>query len=127
MELKARQRWKYKAPRGESDARVVICKIEGTGEREVFHIRVEGLWRACGQIQAVKHLPVSRATLESSLTTLVGDIPLDDMPTDWRQGYRMWKEAKGGIYTIPLVDCLDALEKTIEDGIPGDPEDFQES
>jgi hypothetical protein len=127
VELKARQRWKYKCPKNERDARVVICKVEGTGENEVFHVRVENLWRAGGQFRAASHLPVSRHSLESCLTELVGDIPLDDMPTDWKVGYKDWKDHRGGVWTIPLTDCLDALETTITDGIPVDPDDLQDS
>jgi len=126
VELKARQRWKYKAPKGEEDARVLICKMEGTGENEVFHIQVQNLWRAGGQFRGA-FLHVSRHTLESSLTELVSEIPLDDMPTDWKVPYRQWKEAGGGVFTISLLDCLEAMERTITDGIPDEPEDFQTS
>lgn len=89
-------------------ARVVIQKIEPWAEgREVVHISLYGLPAAQGFNGEVAHLPFDRTALEASLDTLTGDVPPQGL--DIAEGYGMWKEAQGGIFTIPLAEAVQAV------------------
>lgn len=77
------------------------------GER-VYHISIVGLrigpeWR----IEALPHAPVSRETLDASVTRLAerhADFPSAD------EGIAMWRADQGGVFTITLAEIAAAVE-----------------
>lgn len=105
MEILAGQRWVYRTRPHEVESRVVI----GPSEGDTIHISVDGLI-LCGPqgvIPRVGHLPVARDALLESLVELdVSDVPFEGM----HEGIKTWREAKGGVFTMPLAEILEGVE-----------------
>jgi hypothetical protein len=59
---------------------------------------------------AVGHLPVSRQTLDSSVTKMVSAAPA--FP-DYREGKAEWNAANGGVFTISLREIADILREQV--------------
>ena len=105
------QVWEYRTrPQDEgSHAKIQLIEKIGNGET-VFHVSLVGVRLgedAAGQIQ---HLPVSRETLDASLTRL------SDRAIHFpviAQGHAQWREAKGGVFTIPLAEIATIAENAL--------------
>jgi len=97
------QVWEFRARGGEEHALVKIQKIELHPDRgdEVFHISLIGL--RCTYGTELPHIPVSRQTLENSITRLAQDF--GQFP-DYRVGLEEWRKAKGGVYSISLAEVI---------------------
>ena len=108
----ADQVWEYNTRPGDEGSLLRIQKIEELDKiGPVYHISVIGVHFAhaplAGQVQ---HLPVSRATLDASVTRLSSStVPIPD-PSD---GIAQWRAAKGGVFTIPLADVVSLVEQTV--------------
>jgi hypothetical protein len=87
-------------------ARVVIQKIEpGIAGDDAVHVSVYGLPPfPTGVPGVIAHMPFSRQALEASLSTLTDEVAPADV--DIGDGYRNWKEAEGGIFTIPVAQAV---------------------
>src|SRR5947209_5509851 len=97
--LKEGQCWSYTARPGEEASFLVIRKIETIPKLgEVVHISVFGLKiknasAPNGYTDQAGHLPISGESLRGSLKEKIHkQIP----NVDWKEGYQMWLEAKGG-------------------------------
>lgn len=122
------QVWEYHTRPGEEASRLRIQRIEpwpGGGpdsDGRVYHVTVIGV-RLAGapDPMALQHLPVSRATLDASVTRLSeagGDFPSPD------EGIRLWREGRGGVFTIPMTAILAAADAAMarqraSEGAPG--------
>lgn len=111
------QIWRYDARPGEEASRLYIVKIdEVEGYGRIYHIFVEGLRiknprTPSGFQDQLPHAPVVEATLDRSVTELVGET--NSMP-DFVDGYAVWKEAfdkgEAGAFNIPVADIVSAIE-----------------
>ncbi|WP_428678635.1 hypothetical protein [Sphingopyxis sp.] len=103
IQLSEGQVWEFRARGGEKHALVKIQKIElhpDDGD-EVFHISMIGL--RCLHGTELPHAPVSRQTLENSITRLAQDF--GQFP-DYRVGLAEWRRAKGGVFSISLAEII---------------------
>ncbi len=120
--LKEGQCWSYAARPGEEDSFLMIRKIETLSRvGEVVHISVFGLKiknpaAPKGYTDQAGHLPISVTSLRGSLKEKVQrKIP----DVNWQEGYQMWLEAEGGVFTKPVSDCVGFMEEAINRGKKG--------
>lgn len=102
------QVWEYRTRPKDEGSLAKIQKIEKDGT--IFHVSLVGVslgGRAGGEIQ---HLPVSRESLDASLTRLSGSAtPFPDIS----QGHALWRQAKGGVFTIALAEIVALAEQSL--------------
>ncbi|WP_115527089.1 MULTISPECIES: hypothetical protein [Xanthomonas] len=114
------QVWEYRSRAEEPGSTLQINRIEIEPKiGEVFHISVRDVRvknaRAPNAISTeLPHSPVSRTTLESSVTTLVGQAAVNP---EYLEGYTTWRtafeEGNAGVFTIPVSEIVDVIETTI--------------
>ena len=114
------QVWEYRTRRGESGSLLRIQKIETLPELAelgpVYHISVIGLNLAPNVLGTLQHVPVSRQTLDASVTRLSrkrADFP----PAE--AGIEEWRRAKGGVFTITVAQIAELLDRSTR-GLPQD-------
>jgi hypothetical protein len=111
------QVWEYRTRAGDEGSLLKIQKMEKVPELAalgpVYHVSVVGVHLADGPTREIAHLPVSRQTLDASLTRLsrrhVG------FP-DVEEGIAEWRSDKGGVFTITVAEIVGILEQTIAQG-----------
>jgi len=104
MHLEEGQVWEYRTRRGEERSLVKIQRIETDPETgdPVFHISIIGL--RCTRNDVLPHAPVSKQSLEKSLTRQAsGDIRFPDPEV----GIGEWRSAHGGVYSISLAEIVE--------------------
>jgi hypothetical protein len=106
------QIWEYKTRPQDAGSLLKIQRIETQGNLPVYHISVIGV-HVGGSVTpaALQHLPVSDQTLDASVTRLSQATP--DFPTTFEEGISTWREAKGGVFTIPVAEIVDIVDQTI--------------
>ena len=114
------QYWAYDARDQDEGAYVLINKIESHEKLgKIFHIsffnvKVKNPMISGGFSKEVPHSPVSKETLDKSVTRLLGTKPENP---DYLGGYKTWKEAfdagKAGVFTIELREIVDGVEQAI--------------
>ena len=57
------------------------------------------------------HVPVSKQTLDESVTALI-ESNANPLP-DVTEGYKQWKKAKGGVFTITVAEIIQLAEDAI--------------
>ena len=109
----AGQVWEYRTRPADAGSLLKIQKIETDPEAAkygpIYHISIVGV-HLFGQPAAIAiaHLPVSRSVLDESVTRLVTS---DAEFPDVEEGIASWREAKGGVFTIPV----DEIVMTVDD------------
>jgi hypothetical protein len=106
------QVWEYQVRPGDEGSLLKIQHIETSpvGDDPIYHISVIGVrlgGRADNQIQ---HLPVSEQSLNASVTRLArrdADFPSAD------EGIAIWREERGGVFTIPLAEIIATADRQI--------------
>ena len=106
------QVWAYRTRSGEEGSLLKIQAIEYDAAAirggPIYHVSVIGVHFADPQIAPIlPHVPVSRATLDASVTRLVASAT--DFP-DATEGIAEWRRERGGVYTIPLADIIAAID-----------------
>ena len=114
------QVWNYRARLEEPTSTLLINKVEVEPKLgEVYHIsvrwvRVKNRHAPNGVSTELPHFPVSRKTLELSVTTLVGQSPANP---DYLEGYATWRKAyeegNAGVFTIPVAEIVGFVESTL--------------
>jgi hypothetical protein len=116
------QVWEYRTRPGEEGSLLRIQHVEpwpaGDPVERVYHISVIGV-RVGGRMNLVElpHLPVSRTTLDASVTRLstsTAAFPAGE------EGRAMWREAQGGVFTIPLAEIVAAADDAMRQA-PSEP------
>lgn len=111
------QVWEYRTRAGEEGSLLKIQKIENLPELAakgpVYHLSVTGVHLGAGLAGALPHLPVSRQTLDASVTRL--STRRADFPSV-EEGIAEWRRAKGGVFTVPMTEILGFVEQTIAEG-----------
>lgn len=114
------QVWSYKARAGEEDSKLLINKIESHPKvGQIFHISISGVRvknsRApSGVTTNLPHFPVSKKTLDESVTKLVAKSKVNP---EYLEGYGQWKPAfdngDAGIFSISVQEIVDVIEKAV--------------
>ena len=112
------QIWRYDTRPHEQGSRLFIARVDrGLWEDPIFHIYVDGLrlknpYRANGYQDHLPHLPVSRETLEASVTAL--EEAKAAVP-DVSRGYATWRKefdrGGAGVFTIPVRQIIQYIEE----------------
>ena len=112
------QVWEYRTRPGEEGSLLKIQRIEQhpafSAQGGIYHISIVGL-RLSGatQIRALPHAPVSRQTLDASVTRLATRSP--DFP-DAEEGIAHWRAAQGGVFTITVAEIAEMLDQSLSAG-----------
>jgi hypothetical protein len=106
------QVWAYRTRPQDQGSVLRIQKIETLGQgTSVYHISVIGVhFKGTSLSGELEHLPVSRQTLDDSVTQLS---PSPAAFPDAAPGIAQWRAAKGGVFTIPLARIVDVVERTV--------------
>ena len=118
--MKEGECWSYTARPGEDASYLVIRKIETLpkiGEVihvSVFDLKIKSPSAQKGFTDRAAHLPIAGANVRASLKARIQKKVPD---VDWKDGYRMWREAydagKGGVFTKPVRECVGFLEEAL--------------
>lgn len=111
------QVWEYRTRPGDEGSLLKIQEVEAypnapaADDRRVYHVSLIGVRfgpeRTMTQLQ---HLPVSRETLDASVlrrSDSAAPFPAPD------EGIAMWREAEGGVFTIPVAELVDIVEQAM--------------
>jgi hypothetical protein len=112
------QVWEYRARPEDNGSLLRIQKIETDPVFKkygpIYHISVIGVrFNGIPLSGELAHLPVSRQTLDASVTrqsTASVTFP------DAAPGIAEWRLAKGGVFTIPLSEIIGAVEQMFRQG-----------
>lgn len=105
------QVWEYRTRPGEEESRFRIQRIEGAARGPVYHITISGVRLGAGIAPLIAHAPVSRETLDASVTRLADRQDLAFPSAD--PGIAEWRAARGGVYTIPVAEIIETAELAI--------------
>jgi hypothetical protein len=110
------QTWKYQTRPGEEGSTLTVVKVESSPKTGVIvHISLRGLrvkspGAPTGITREASHVPMDEQALQRSVTELVGtQRPLPS----YEEGYRAWRSAKGGAFTVPVADVIGLMEQAL--------------
>jgi hypothetical protein len=114
------QTWEYQTRPEDTGSLLRIQKVEENPAfakyGPIYHISVIGVrFRDAPLSGDLPHLPVSRETLDASVTRLSYSsvtFPAAD------PGIAEWRSAHGGVFTIPLADIISSVEQMFKHGSP---------
>lgn len=110
------QIWEYETRPTEKDSRVLILKTEESKFGWIVHVAITNVKinNPNGKvITHISHIPIREKELLESITGLSGNA--ESLP-DFSEGYKSWKEANGGVFTIQLSEIVSTIEKGIISG-----------
>lgn len=106
------QVWEYKTRPQDAGSLLKIQRIETDGKQPVYHISVIGVhFTQAGFDGKLPHLPVSKETLDASVTRLSPTTP--DFPTNFEDGIAEWRKANGGIFTLPVAQIIEVIQQSV--------------
>ena len=114
----AGQIWSLAAPMN-PQARIRIGRIEDDGE--TVHISLWGVPAripedsdAIASSLVAGHLPITKTALRASVAAQVSE----EAPADlgFEDGYRTWRDAHGGVFTISVSEIVDVIFATVREG-----------
>jgi hypothetical protein len=111
----AGQVWEYRTRPADKGSLLKIHSIEPSPTGEIYHISLIGLAYGRGMVGGgvFGHMPVSRETLDKSVTRLSDSKAAFPDPTE---GIAQWRTANGGVFTIPIAEIIDGVMATITNG-----------
>lgn len=115
-QFSAGQVWRYWTRPGEEESRAIVGKVETLEDgRSIVHVKVTGVRmvdpRAPGGFwPTLSHAPVAEEAFAESVTELTSDLP--DL-AEFDDGYRVWLENHGGVFTISLAELLGDTEEAL--------------
>lgn len=116
------QVWEYRTRPGEEASRLKVQRIEDHAALgRVYHVSVIGVRIETGRavVPMLNHLPVSRATLDGSVTRLAdGDADFPDIEA----GIAEWRRAEGGVFSIGVAEIVAMAQAALSEaeGAEGD-------
>ena len=112
---RAGQVWEYRTRPGDEASLLRIQAIEpGGATGTVFHLTIVGVRVTPGGPGVViGHTPVSRATLDASVTRLSKSTTVFPSASE---GIEEWRRAQGGVFTIPVADIVRVIVETMREG-----------
>lgn len=114
------QVWEYRTRSQDAGSLMRIQRIEarpgGAASDPIYHISIVGVrFPANGIAGMLQHLPAPRATLDASVTRLSDSaVPFPD-PSP---GIAQWREARGGVFDIPLAEIVGYVERIVTEDAP---------
>lgn len=117
------QVWEYRTRMGEEGSLLRIQRIEpwpaGDAVGRVYHISVIGVRIGGPEGPAeLPHMPVSQVTLDASVTRLSASTAAFPSP---EEGIATWREAQGGVFTVPLAEILGFVDRMLQGQRPEPP------
>lgn len=119
------QVWEYRTRPGEEKSLLRIGKIETIGTvGEVFHISIVGLQIAVPQrpdirLTELPHIPVSRLTLDQSVTKLSKTVLKGP---DFSAAYAEWRKSieqgRPAVFTISVASIVGVVEESLKKSAP---------
>lgn len=113
------QEWAFATRPGEEAATLIVLRTEDMGAgNTVVHVAVRGLRMrnenaATGVSSEIGHLPFARSALDASGLTLRRDsVPIPP----FEDGYAEWRDARGGVWSLPVAAVIDAMEEVLNHG-----------
>ncbi|MBN8815871.1 MAG: hypothetical protein J0J06_10530 [Sphingomonas sp.] len=112
------QVWEYRTRPQDAGSLIKIQRIEDGGKiGRIYHVSIIGLSFAGASPgkSLLVHCPVSRQTLDASVTKR------SDVQRDWPDmtaGIAEWRAANGGVFTIGIAEIVTILETTMSRGAP---------
>ncbi|NML07928.1 hypothetical protein [Sphingomonas sp. G-3-2-10] len=107
------QVWEYRTlPRDEGSLlKIQAIETDPRGQ-PIHHISVTGLKIEAGggMLQEIGHLPVSKETLDASVTRL--STRQASFP-DAKDGIAQWRAANGGVFAISMAEIVGVIEQGI--------------
>lgn len=110
------QVWEYRTRPQDAGSLIRIQRIEDGGKLgRIYHISIVGLTfpgAPAGQ-SMLMHSPVSRQTLDASVTKL------STVQRDWpdtTDGIAEWRAARGGVFTIGIAEIVALTEQMMSQG-----------
>ena len=101
------QVWEYRTRPQDEGSLLKIQRIEDAGA--VFHVSLVGV-RLGGSPTEIQHLPVSRETLDASVSRLSdSDVAFPDVAA----GHAEWQRAQGGVFTLTMAEIVDFAEQAL--------------
>jgi hypothetical protein len=108
------QVWAYDTAPEDTGSLIQIREIEQIGPVDqpitVYHVSMSGVSVGQDKPIGIGHLPVSRSTLDASVTGLVADAPPFD---DYTGGKAEWEAANGGVFTISLREIAEIIRSQV--------------
>jgi hypothetical protein len=115
----AGQVWSYRTRPGEEQSRLQVLVAETDPAcGEVVHVRVDDVRVANpaapqGYASLIGHVPMSRDAFDDSVGDLVDFVA---EPPDL-EGYRVWRDQGGGVFTEPLAHVVAYIEAALNEGL----------
>ncbi len=114
--ISPRQVWKYRSRPGEESSRIIVGKIEEVNGSMVIHVKLIGVKIRSPQapsefISELAHIPISEESFRASIIEVVhGPADLEN----FEEGYSLWKEQRGGVFTISAREIVDMTENAMK-------------
>lgn len=112
------QQWSIKSSLP-TTAKVIIDRIEPWRDKTAIHVSIIDLPASSSgsdqmRVTRIDHIPFEESALAASVDKLLatGVAP----PPNFEGGYKQWKEAKGGIFTIPVAQVIHIDDKATNVG-----------
>jgi hypothetical protein len=111
----AGQVWEYRTRPADTGSLLRIQRVEQDATLgPIYHISVIGLrLRNQDMDPNLPHTPVSRETLDASVTRLSNKTP--NFP-DFEPGIAQWRADRGGVFTIPVADIIEIIDRQTSGG-----------
>ena len=111
----AGQIWEYRTRPSDMGS---LLKVQHVENHEVlgtvYHISVIGIRLRNPEMHPeLPHTPVSRETLDASVTELSTKTPVFPKPED---GIAQWRADDGGVFTIPVADIVEIVDRQTSGG-----------
>ncbi|MEO6463208.1 MAG: hypothetical protein ABIP29_09045 [Candidatus Eisenbacteria bacterium] len=113
----AGQVWRYRTRPGEEGSRAIVGRVETDDEGEVIvhvkltHLRMVTPHAPEGYYPSLSHIPVAEESFADSITAPLAESP--DL-AEFEDGYRMWIENQGGVFTISLAEIVEFTEQALQ-------------
>jgi len=113
------QVWAYRTRPEDEGSLLKIQQIErdpaAAEDLTIYHISVIGVHYGTPRMRSsVQHMPVSRQTLDASVTNLVDSDVEFPSPAE---GITLWREARGGVFTIPVAEAVALFDRHLSGAI----------
>ncbi len=111
--------YSFKARPSEEKARFLVLRVDPHQVGPIVHIALEGVHlknpkAPTGFTDQVRHLPIVESALDKSGPQLLrSGLPVPDFQAAYEPWKKSFAKRKAGLWTIPLADCLQALEQTL--------------
>ncbi|HYC75130.1 hypothetical protein [Brevundimonas sp.] len=111
----AGQVWEYRTRAADAGSLLKIRRVEEHAELgPIYHVSVIGLHlRNRDMDQVLSHTPVSRETLDASVTRLSDRSP--PFP-DFEPGIAQWRADQGGVFTISIAEIIEIVDRQTSGG-----------